>query len=159
MDMYACMQQHVKVQSIKNLLLLLLTSPRPSSSSTTATAAIIITIIIILQPQPPPDQPLKIDPDLGQLLRLLVHDVHALVPHAGAALDAAELARQDGVEAVEVLFRPLDAGRGHGRREALLVDADGVFDHGEVDEGDLEDVEGEVAFEDALSGFLSLVWL
>jgi hypothetical protein len=32
----------------------------------------------------------------------------------------------------------------------LLVDADGVFDQGEVDEGDLEDVQWKVAFEDAL---------
>lgn len=84
-------------------------------------------------------------------------DIHALIPHAGAALDAAKLARQDGIEAVEVLLGPLDAGGGHERGETLLVDGDGVFDDGEVDEGDLEDVEGEVAFEDALSGFDSLV--
>lgn len=43
---------------------------------------------------------------------------------------------------------PSDAGTGHDAGEALLVDADGVFDQGEVDEGDLEDVEWEVTLED-----------
>jgi hypothetical protein len=33
-----------------------------------------------------------------------------------------------------------------------LVDVDCVLDNGEVDERDLEDVIGKVAFEDALSG-------
>jgi hypothetical protein len=56
-----------------------------------------------------------------------------------------------------VLLGPFDARAGHDRRETLLVDADGVSDKGEVDEGDLEDVEGEIAFEDALSSGFQLI--
>ena len=46
---------------------------------------------------------------------------------------------------------PLDAGGHEDLREAFLVDVYCVFDDGEVDVGDLEDVVGEVAFEAALS--------
>jgi hypothetical protein len=35
-----------------------------------------------------------------------------------------------------------------------LVDVDCILDNGEVDEGDLEDVVGKVAFEDALSDIM-----
>ncbi len=50
-----------------------------------------------------------------------------------------------------MLLGPFDAGRHENLRKAGLVDADGVFDDGEVDEGDLEDVVREVAFEYACS--------
>lgn len=90
---------------------------------------------------------------------MLIHNVHALLPDAGAALHAAELADQQGIVPVEVLLGPLDAGAGHHGREALLVDTDGVLDEREVDEGDLEDVEREIAFKDTLSGDTKLVGL
>lgn len=80
-----------------------------------------------------------------------MHDVDAFLPDGGTPLDAAELAGEKGVEAVQVELGPFDAGAGHDGWEALLVDADGVLDQGEVDEGYLEDVEGEVAFEDTRS--------
>jgi hypothetical protein len=39
-----------------------------------------------------------------------------------------------------MLGGPFDAGAGHPGWKALLVDADGVFEESEVDEGDLKDV-------------------
>lgn len=78
-----------------------------------------------------------------------MHDVDAFLPHGCPPLHGAELPREERVEAVEVLLGPFDAGAGHHGGEALLVDADGVFDEGEIDVGDLENVEREVAFEDA----------
>lgn len=78
-----------------------------------------------------------------------MYDIHTLLPDGSAALDAAELAGEKRVEAVEVLFGPFDTGASHYGGETLLVDTDGVFDEAEVDVGDLEDVEGEVSFEDA----------
>lgn len=50
------------------------------------------------------------------------------------------------------MFRPANAGAGHHAGEALLIDADGVLDQGEVDEGDLENVKGEVALKYTGSG-------
>ena len=50
-----------------------------------------------------------------------------------------------------MFLRPLDAGGHEDLGETLLIDVDCVFDDGEVDVGDLEDVVGEVAFEAALS--------
>ena len=83
---------------------------------------------------------------------MAVHNLQALVPHTRAALDAAQLAREQRVEPFQLVHGPADAGAAHRRREALLVDADGVFDEHKVDVRDLEYVEGEVAFEDAGSG-------
>lgn len=84
-----------------------------------------------------------------------MHNVDAFLPHGCPALHGAELSGEERVEAVEVLFGPFDAGAGHYGGEALLVDADGMFDEGEVNVGDLENVLGEVAFEDAATGQVS----
>ena len=48
-----------------------------------------------------------------------------------------------------MLLGPFDAGAGHQGWETLLVDADGVLDEGEIDEGNLEDVKWKVSFENA----------
>jgi hypothetical protein len=40
----------------------------------------------------------------------------------------------------------------------LLEGADGVAEEGEEDKGDLEDVEGEIAFKEALSGQRLISW-
>ena len=77
-----------------------------------------------------------------------MHDVNAFLPDSCAALDAAELAREQGVKAVKVVFCPTDTGAGHDRRKTLLVDANGVLDQREVDVGDLKNVEWEVSLED-----------
>lgn len=82
---------------------------------------------------------------------MLIHNLHALLPHARAALYAAELADQQGIVPVQMLLGPLDAGARHHGRETPLVDADRILDECEVDEGDLEDVERKIAFEDTLS--------
>jgi hypothetical protein len=79
---------------------------------------------------------------------MLTHDIDAFLPDSRAALDAAELAGEKGVKSVQVEFGPLDAGTGHNRREALLVDANCVFYQGEIDVGNLEYVEGEITLED-----------
>jgi hypothetical protein len=60
--------------------------------------------------------------------------LHTLVPQGAASFYATKLSGQDGVECVHVLLCPLDARRHEDLREALLVDVDGVFDDGEVDE-------------------------
>lgn len=85
-----------------------------------------------------------------------MYDVDAFLPDRGPALHGAELSREKRVETVEVLLGPFDTGAGHYGGEALLVDADSVFDEGEVDVGDLEDVLGEVAFEDAATEWVSI---
>lgn len=81
---------------------------------------------------------------------MLAGALHTLLPHGAFRVDGAELAREDGVEVLDVVLGPLDARRHHGRLEARLVREDGVADDGEVDEGDLEDVLVQVAVEDAL---------
>jgi hypothetical protein len=104
--------------------------------------------ILVLILQPPSHEISEINTDLGQQGSVFMHDVKTFVPDRSAPLDAAELAAEQCIEAVEVCLRPSDAGTGHHAWEALLVDADGVFDQGEVDEGDLEDVEWEITLED-----------
>lgn len=78
-----------------------------------------------------------------------MYNVKTFVPDGSTPLHTAELAAEEGIESVEVRLCPSDAGTGHHAWEALLVDADRVFDQGEVDEGDLEDVEWEITLEDA----------
>lgn len=77
-----------------------------------------------------------------------MHDVETFLPDRSAPLYAAELAAEQIIKSVKVRLRPPDAGTGHHAGEALLVDADGVLDQGEVDERDLEDVEWEITLED-----------
>lgn len=82
----------------------------------------------------------KVHSHLVQESRLLVDNVNAFLPDSGATLHTAELACEQRVKAVEMVRGPFDAGASHDRGEALLVDADGVLDKGEIDEGNLEDV-------------------
>lgn len=78
---------------------------------------------------------------------MLVHNIEAFLPDRGPALYAAQLAAEQSVEAVQVMLGPANAGAGHQAGEALLIDTDGVLNQGEIDEGDLEDIKGEIAFE------------
>jgi hypothetical protein len=83
---------------------------------------------------------------------MIIDNLNTLLPDLRGRLDAAQLPGQNGVEVVEMRLGPSDAGAAHGRREALLEGANGVAEEGEEDKGDLEDIEGEIAFEEALSG-------
>lgn len=78
-----------------------------------------------------------------------MYNVKAFLPDSGPTLHAAELASQQAIEAIQVVLGPADTGAAHHARKALLVDADGVLDESEVDEGDLEDVERQVTLKDA----------
>ena len=75
-----------------------------------------------------------------------MHNINTLLPHGCAPLDAAELAGEEFVEAIEVLFGPLDTGARHHGRETLLVNANGVLNETEIDEGDLKYVERKISF-------------
>jgi hypothetical protein len=81
---------------------------------------------------------------------VIVRNKHAFVPQIATLVYTAQLPLQQGVKLVDVLLCPLDA-RGHELLgKALLEHVDGVFDDGEVNVGDLEDVVGQIAFENAL---------
>lgn len=91
----------------------------------------------------------KVDPDLSEHIGMLMHNVQAFLPDGSAALHTAKLPSQHSIESIQVELGPADTGTAHHTREALLVDADGVFDETEVDEGDLEDVERQITLKDA----------
>lgn len=91
----------------------------------------------------------EVDPDLAEHVGMLMHNFQTFLPDGSAALHTAKLPSQDGIESIQVELSPADTGTAHHTRETLLVDADGVFDETEVDEGDLEDVEREITLEDA----------
>ena len=78
---------------------------------------------------------------------MLVHNIQTFLPDRCTALHAAELSIEEGIEAVEMMLRPANAGAAHCAGEALLIGSDGILDKIEVDVGDLEDVERQVAFE------------
>lgn len=78
---------------------------------------------------------------------MFVHDIETFLPDRGAALHAAQLAAEQGIEAIQVMLGPANAGAGHHACEALLVDTDSVLDKIEVNEGDLKDVERKIALE------------
>ena len=86
---------------------------------------------------------------------MLVRDPQTLIPHITPFIHTTQLPLQEHIEPVDMLFSPFDA-RGHELlREALLEHVDGILDDGEVDVGSLEDVVGEIAFEDALPSVVS----
>lgn len=58
-----------------------------------------------------------------------------------------------------MLLGPFDAGTGHHGWETLLIDADGVLEEGEINEGDLEDVKRKVSFENAGPEYVAVSWL
>lgn len=97
--------------------------------------------IILHLNETPLNQITKIDSNLGQQRRLLVKGIHAFLPNRRSALYTTQLPDKDGIELIQMLLCPFDAGAGHHGREALLVYTDGVFHKGEVDEGDLENVQ------------------
>jgi hypothetical protein len=82
---------------------------------------------------------------------MLMRQIHALCPGLAPLLHTTELPLEEYVELINVLLRPLDAGGHELLREALLEHVDRVLDDGEVDEGDLEDVDGDITLKDALS--------
>jgi hypothetical protein len=108
--------------------------------------------------QPPSHKVSEINTDLGQQRSVFMHNVKTFVPDRSASLNTAELAPEQGIESVEVCLRPPDAGTGHHAWEALLVDAYGVLDQGEIDEGDLEDVEWEITLENTGPIWYKLGW-
>jgi hypothetical protein len=81
---------------------------------------------------------------------MLMRQIHTLCPDLAILLYTTELPLEDYVELINVLLRPLDAGGHELLREALLEHVDRVLDDGKVDEGDLEDIDGDIALEDAL---------
>lgn len=81
---------------------------------------------------------------------MYLRPLHTLRPRLAPLLHTAKLAQQNCIEVIDVLFRPLDARGHHDGRKTRLEDERRVFDDGEVDEGDLVDVDVEVAVEDAL---------
>jgi len=91
----------------------------------------------------------EINAHLHQESGMLMHDVSALLPDRCTTLHAAKLSVQQGIEPVKVILGPANAGTAHYAGETLLVDGDGILDEIEVDEGNLEDVERQIAFEDA----------
>jgi len=91
---------------------------------------------------PLPNKLRKVKPNIPQHRRMVMRLLHTFLPKRAILIDATQLPRQDDVEIINMLFRPLHASRHKNLREALLVYVNGVFDDGEVDEGDLEDVVG-----------------
>jgi hypothetical protein len=104
--------------------------------------------ILTLIFQPSSHEVGEINTDLVQQGSVFVHNVKTFMPDRSAPLNTTKLTAEQGIEAVEVCLRPSDARTGHHAGEALLVDADGVFDQGEVDEGDLEDVKWQITLKD-----------
>lgn len=96
------------------------------------------------------DEAAEIQSHLREHLRMLLGSLHALVPRLRPTLGATKLPRQDGIERFDLLLGPLDAGAHHGRGEAALEAADCVLDDGEVDEGQLPNVEVQISLENAL---------
>jgi hypothetical protein len=86
---------------------------------------------------------------------MLMRHIHTLCPKLATLVHAAQLPLEQNIELIDMLFRPLDA-RGHELLwKTLLEHIDSIFDDGEVDVRDLEDVIWEIAFEDALPVGLS----
>lgn len=101
-----------------------------------------------------PNHILEVQSSLGQHLAMNQRPLHALLIHIPVFRDTAQLPLQNSVEPVHMLFSPLDTRRHHDHGKTLLVDQSGVFDDVEVDEGDLIDVQVEIALENALSGLM-----
>ena len=80
---------------------------------------------------------------------MLVDDVETFLPDGGATLYTAELASKQSIESVQMMLGPANTRACHHAREALLIDADSVFDERKVDVGNLENVEWEITLEDA----------
>jgi hypothetical protein len=103
---------------------------------------------IIMQIQTLGNEVGEVYTDFGQRVGMLMYDIDAFLPDSRASLYAAELPGEKGIESVQVVFGPLDAGTCHNSREALLIDVECVFDQGEIDVGNLEYIEGEITLED-----------
>lgn len=103
---------------------------------------------IIMQIQTLGNKVNEIYTDFGQRVGMLVYNIDAFLPDSRASLYAAELPGEKGIESIQMVFGPLDAGTCQNSREALLVDVDCVFDQSEIDVGNLEYIEGKIALED-----------
>jgi hypothetical protein len=80
--------------------------------------------------------------------------LHANHPSLTLLRHRAQLPLQQLIEVIDVLLGPFDTGTHHDHWETALVDQGGIFDEGEVDEGDLVDVMVEVTFKYTLPGRL-----
>lgn len=82
---------------------------------------------------------------------MLLCSIHTLGPDGTPSVCAAQLPAKDAVECFDLFLGPFDAGAHHRARETVLKAGNRILDEGEVHEGDLPDVEMEVALENALS--------
>lgn len=98
-----------------------------------------------------PDQVTKVKTHIRHHARMLPRSAHTVPPRLAPLSHAAELLRQQVVELIEPLFGPFHARGHHDGGEAFLESGDCVFDEGEVDVGELEDVVAEVAGEHDLA--------
>jgi hypothetical protein len=98
-----------------------------------------------------PYQIFEIQTRFRQHVGMYVSTLHTLFPRIAVFGNTTELPFEDTIEIVHMFLCPFDASGHHGHGKAALVDERSVFDNGEVDEGDLVDVEMEVSFENALS--------
>lgn len=86
----------------------------------------------------------EVNTNLRKHAGMLMHNLEAFLPDRGAALYAAQLSAEQTVETIQVMLGPANTGAGHHAGEALLIDANGVFNQGEIDKRDLENVKRKV---------------
>jgi hypothetical protein len=67
--------------------------------------------------------------------------LHTNLPSITLPWHRAQLPFKQLIESIDVFLGPFDASAHHDHGEAALVDQGGIFDQGEIDEGNLVDVE------------------